>query len=89
MIKQFFNPAELNFLWNNIEIGLTPFLQSGLKSCNCKIGINILSDKFITILKKIQPDFLNLPYPSYKFKIKNAFLSNEHWSVLFFIMFYL
>jgi hypothetical protein len=48
-----------------------------LKSCNYKIGSNILSNKLACINRKVQLDFLNLPYPSFKYKMKNVFLVYE------------
>ena len=47
------------------------------KSSNFKIGNTILSNKFSCITRKIELDHLNLPYPSYKFKMKNVFLPYE------------
>jgi hypothetical protein len=47
------------------------------RSCNYKIGNNILTNKFVCIKRKIQLDFLNLSYPSFKYKMRNIFLPYE------------
>jgi hypothetical protein len=49
------------------------------KYCNYKIGNNILANKIKCINQKIQLDFLNLPYPSFKYEMKNVFLVYERW----------
>jgi hypothetical protein len=49
------------------------------KSGNFKIGNNILSNIFTCITRLIQHDFLNLNYPSFKYKMRNIFLLNERW----------
>jgi hypothetical protein len=48
-----------------------------LRSCNYKIGNNTLTNRFVCIKRKIQLDFLNLSYPSFKYKMKNIFLPYE------------
>jgi hypothetical protein len=45
---------------------------------NCavyKVGNNILSNRLSSLNRKIQLDFLNLPFETYKIKCKNLFLS--------------
>jgi hypothetical protein len=48
------------------------------KSCNYKIGNNILANKFTYIADKFELDLLNLPYPSFKYKMKIMFLNYEN-----------
>ncbi len=48
-----------------------------MRSYNYKIGLNILANRFHCINGKDQLDLLNLPYPSFKYKMRNVFLTFE------------
>ena len=47
------------------------------RSSTFKIGSNILSNKFSCINRKIHLDYLNLSFPTYKYRMKNIFLPYE------------
>jgi hypothetical protein len=47
------------------------------RSNNYKIGKNMIANKFYFINGKIQLDFFNLPYPSFKYRMRNVFLPLE------------
>jgi hypothetical protein len=46
-------------------------------SANFRIENNILSNKFTCIANKIKLDLLNLPYPTYKYKMRQLLLLYE------------
>jgi hypothetical protein len=51
--------------------------QTRFETINCsvyKVGNNILSNRLSCLNRKIQLDFLNLPFETYKIKCKNLFL---------------
>jgi hypothetical protein len=51
-----------------------------IRNCSVyKVGNNILSNRLSCLNRKIQLDFLNLPFETYKIKCKNLFLL---WTVL-------
>ena len=66
-------PDLINVNLNNIQTTRqTKFVTQ--RTNRLKIGMNILSDRFYYLNGKIELDWLNLPFGSYKVKCKKLFL---------------
>ena len=59
----------------NIILGLRQTKFSINKSCRLKVGMNALSNRFNYLNEKIDLNWLNLSYKSFKIKCKRLFLS--------------